>query len=75
MFNGAGLEKYTVCSVCNLGHTIKLLSRHAGLENVRFVGSNFEIVGASWEHTNCTTLYTFDCWFGNEVFGNAVNEF
>ena len=43
--------------VCNLGHVLKPSSHRAGLENIWFVGSNIEIVGARGGHTN--KLYSF----------------
>ena len=53
------VKLYKVCWECNLGHILTPSLHLAGLENVWFVGSNFETVGARRGHTN--KLYYFIC--------------
>ena len=42
--------------VCNLGHALKPSSHYAGLEHIRFAGSNFGTEGARGRHANDVQL-------------------
>ena len=50
-------RKYMVCRVCNLGHTLKPSSHHAGMENIFFSLFNFETYWRLGIQTHFTTLY------------------
>ena len=61
------------CRVCNLGHILNSSSHHAGLENIRFVRSNMEIVDARRGHTN--QLHYFIMFrFWHEVHRLKAND-